>query len=120
MGNFNDRFNIAGEKVDLFFNELSIRNKECIEKDSIITIARVYKALRKYNITTCRIASEDNAKLFQMISSRPDSINIRNFYFSFFRSPYESEEVEGCQEEYYEYNWSYDNGSCMGFALAFY
>lgn len=119
MGNFNDRFNIAGEKVDLFFNELSIRNKECIEKDSIITIARVYKALRKYNITTCRIASEDNTKLFQMISSRPDSINIRNFYFSFFRSPYESEEVDGYQEEYYEYNWSYDNGSCMGFALAF-
>ena len=68
--------------MDLFFNELSISNKECIENDSIITIARVYKALRKYNITTCRIASEDNAKLFQMISSRPDSINIRNFQIS--------------------------------------
>lgn len=105
--------------MDLFFNELSIRNKECIENDSIITIARVYQTLRKYNITTCRIASEDNTKLFQMISSRPDSINIRNFYFSFFRSPYESEEVEGYQEEYYKYNWSYDNEGCMGFALAF-
>lgn len=105
--------------MDLFFNELSIKGKDSIDNSSIVIIAKVYKKLLEYDVTTCRISSDDNNKLFQMISSLPDSVNIRNFYFSFFRSPYESEVVEEKQDGYYEHRWTYDGVECIGFALAY-
>lgn len=79
---------------------------------------KVYRALLKYEITSCRISSEDNHKLHQMIQSMPDFLNIRNFYFSFFRSPYESDEVENEQNEYFEHEWLYNGKSCIGLPLA--
>lgn len=42
-------------KLDLFFNELSLDGVETIGIESIIVLAKVYRALRNYNITTCRI-----------------------------------------------------------------
>ena len=104
--------------MDLFFNELSIEGKESISKDSVLAFVKVYRVLLKYKITTCRIASEDNHKLHQMIQSMPDFLNIRNFYFSFFRSPYDSEKVEQEQNEYFEYEWLYNGKSCIGLPLA--
>lgn len=105
--------------MDLFFNEFSIKDIEDIGNDSIAVLVKVYKALVKYGVTTCRIASEDNARLFQIISNVPDSVNVKNFYFSFFRSPYESKQVEQKQEDYYRHSWFYDEEECLGFALAF-
>lgn len=105
--------------MELFFNELSIKNQDTINSCSIISIVNVYKELLKHNITTCRISSDDNNKLFQMINDTPNSINVKNFYFSFFKSPYESESVEKKQTEYYEHNWTYHNEECIGFVLAF-
>lgn len=104
--------------MDLFFNELSIVGKESLSRDSVVAFSEVYRALRKYDITTCRIAPEDNFKLYQMIQNMPDSLNIRNFYFSFFRSPYESDEVENGQEEYIEHEWLYNGRPCIGLPLA--
>lgn len=105
--------------MDLFFNELSIKNRDSLDYHSIITIVSVYKELLKYNITTCRIATDDNNKLFQMINDLPNSINVKNFYFAFFKSPYESEMVEKKQDDYYEHTWTYNSENCIGFALAF-
>lgn len=102
----------------MFFNELSIESKESISKDAVLAFVKVYRALLKYEITTCRIASEDNHKLHQMIQSMPDFLNIRNFYFSFFRSPYESDKVEEEQDEYFEHEWLYNGKSCIGLPLA--
>lgn len=104
--------------MDLFFNELSIEEKTAISKDSVLIFVKVYRALLKYEITTCRIASEDNHKLHQMIQSMPDFLNISNFYFSFFRSPYESEKVEEKQDEYFTHEWLYNGRSCIGLPLA--
>ncbi len=104
--------------MDLFFNELSLDGVECISRESIIILAKVYQALRNYNITTCRISSADYQKIFQMLQRMPDFRNITNFYFSFFRVPYESETVEKEQDEYLNYEWTYDNRLCVGFALA--
>lgn len=57
-----------------------------------------------------------------MLQRMPDFRNITNFYFSFFRVPYESETVEKEQDEYlnYEWNyeWTYDNRLCVDFVLA--
>ena len=105
-------------KLDLFFNELSLDGVETIRIESIIVLTKVYRVLRNYNITTCRISSSDYQKLFQMIRTMPDSLNVTNFYFSFFRTPYESEIVEKEQDEYLIHNWTYDNRACTGFALA--
>ncbi|MCI9296876.1 MAG: hypothetical protein HFI10_05480 [Lachnospiraceae bacterium] len=104
--------------MELFFNELSISGKENIGSESVLSLINVYRALRKYNITTCRIDSGDNLKLFRMIQNMPDSLNIKNFYFSFFRPPYESANVEQEQDEYYCHNWSYNERPCIGLALA--
>lgn len=104
--------------MELFFNELSIEEKENIDGETILAFAQVYQALREYDITTCRIDSENNHKLHRMIQMGPNFLNIRNFYFSFFRSPYESEMVEKKQNEYLEHEWSYSGKSCIGFPLA--
>lgn len=104
--------------MDLFFNELSIDLKEGISTESAIALSRVYRALEKYHITTCRISPEDNYKLHQMIQSLPDFLNISNFYFAFFRSPYESGEVEKNQDEFLEHEWLYHDRACVGFSLA--
>lgn len=104
--------------MDLFFNELSLDGVESISRESIIILAKVYQALRNYNITTCRISSADYQKIFQILQRMPDFRNITNFYFSFFRVPYESETVEKEQDEYLNHEWTYDNRLCVGFALA--
>lgn len=70
--------------MDLFFNELSIEGRETISKDSVLALVEVYQALRKYEITTCRIDSINNQKLLQLIQDMPAFLNVRNFYFSFF------------------------------------
>lgn len=106
------------EKLELFFNELSIEEKESIDGETVLAFAQVYQALRGYDITTCRIDSTDNHKLHRMIQKGPNFLNVRNFYFSFFRSPYESETVEKEQNEYLEHEWSYNGKSCIGFPLA--
>ncbi len=104
--------------MDLFFNELSIEGKKSINRDSAIALVKVYQSLMQYEITTCRIASGDHQKLHQMIQSMPDFLNIRNFYFAFFRSPYESENVEKEQNAYFEHDWLYNGKPCVGLALA--
>ncbi len=104
--------------MELFFNELSLIGKESIDNVSIMELIKVYRSLRQYNITTCRIDSVDNLKLFQMIQNMPDSLNIRNFYFSFFRPPYESMAVEQIQHEYFGHEWLLDDEPCIGLALA--
>lgn len=105
-------------KLELFFNELSIDGKQSISGESVKVLVNAYRLLNKYGITTCRIDSADNLKLLQMIQNMPDSFNIKNFYFAFFRSPYESETVEKEQEEYLTHAWSYQGKPCIGLALA--
>lgn len=100
----------------MFFNELSIEEKESIDGETVLAFAQIYQALRKYDITTCRIDSKDNHKLHQMIQMGSNFLNIRNF--SFFRSPYESEMVEIKQNLYLEHEWSYHGKPCIGFPLA--
>lgn len=105
--------------MDLFFNELSMEDEKSIDPNAAAVVADVYRELLKYQITTCRIASADHARLFRIFCDMPGSVNVKNFYFSFFRPPYESEEVEGKQEEYYGHEWTYGRVGCFGFALAF-
>ncbi|MCD8362726.1 MAG: hypothetical protein LUC98_07170 [Lachnospiraceae bacterium] len=104
--------------MELFFNELSIDGRQNLSADSMIALAEVYHTLAQYEITTCRIDPDGNAKLFQMIQSMQDSLNIKNFYFAFFRSPYETEYVEERQDEYLGHEWFCNGKTCIGLALA--
>lgn len=56
----------------MFFNELSIEGDENIRREAVLAFVKVYRTLLKYEITTCRISSEDNHRLHQMIQSMPD------------------------------------------------
>ncbi|MCI8389758.1 MAG: hypothetical protein HFI35_03465 [Roseburia sp.] len=105
--------------MELYFNEQSIKNKSSVGYDSAAQIAKTYKELLNHGITTCRIASEDSARLFRMICEMPESVNVKHFYFSFFRSPYESEAVEDRQEAYLSHSWHCGEESCVGLAFAY-
>ena len=45
--------------MELYFNELSLKGKESIGVDCVSELIKVYRGLRKYDITTCRIDSAD-------------------------------------------------------------
>lgn len=104
--------------MEVYFNELSIKEKHSMDYDCAAQIAKTYKELLNYNITTCRIASDDSTKLFQMICEMPESVNVKNFYFSFFRSPYESDAVEDIQDAYLSHGWQCGKEACAGLAFA--
>ncbi len=104
--------------MDLFFNELSVDERNSINQESISILVEIYRELQNYGITTCRIDSEDSFRLLQMIQDMPNFMNVKNFYFSFFRAPYESETVERQQDIYLEHDWTYNSKACIGLALA--
>ncbi len=105
--------------MELYFNEQSIKNKRSVGYDSAAQIAKTYKELLKHEITTCRIAPEDSTRLFRMICEMPESVNVKNFYFSFFRAPYESKAVEDRQDAYLSHSWQWEQEACVGLAFAF-
>lgn len=105
--------------MEIYFNELSIADKSSISYEAVQIMACIYRELKKYGITTCRISEEDSNSLFYLIKKLPNAITIQNFYFSFFKSPYESDEVEENQEEYYRHSWLYEQKECFGMAIAY-
>ncbi len=105
--------------MEIYFNELSIKNKSSVDYNAVQMIASAYKELSGSGITTCRIAAEDCHRLFQMIQALPESVNVRNFYFSFFRPPYESDAVEDMQDTYFSHSWQCGKEECVGLAFAF-
>ncbi len=105
--------------VEIYFNELSLTDKDSLCYETVEKMTDVYKELVKYGITTCRINEKDRKDLFHRLKGLPNEKTIKNFYFSFFRSPYESDAVEEKQEEYYKHSWFYKEQECFGLAIAF-
>ncbi len=105
--------------MEIYFNELSLIDKDLLNYETVEKMSEVYKELVKYGVTTCRISEKDNNDLFCLLKRFPNGNTILNFYFSFFRSPYESDEVEKKQEEYCKHSWLYKEKECFGLAIAF-
>lgn len=105
--------------MEIYFNELSIKNLSQITYLQIEKITGAYKELRNEGVNTCRIESEDNNHLVEMIKNLKNGWNILNFYFSFFKSPFESDYVDQNQEDYFKYQWNYNNIDCIGPAIAY-
>lgn len=105
--------------MDLYFNELSIKNKEELDYAVAENLVEVYKGLKENDINTCRIDTKDNQKLFSMIDKLPNSINIKNFYYSFFKLPFETEVVIRSEDKYYGHTWWYNGEKCFGLAISY-
>lgn len=105
--------------MELYFNELSIKHIHSLDYAVAAKISEVYNTLKEYDVSTCRIDIKDNEKLFAMISELPHSINIKNFYYSFFKLPFENEEVVNKEDKYYEHNWQYKDTDCFGLAITY-
>lgn len=105
--------------MDIYFNELSINNITEISYENIKNIVGTYKELKGLGINTCRMSPEDHRRLQQMIKSVPNCRNVLNFYYAFFRQPYETHEVEQQQEQYFEHKWMWNDQTCFGAAMAY-
>ena len=78
-----------------------------------------FKELKRLGFNTCRMSPDDYRKLRQMIAGVPNARNVLNFYYAFFRQPYESKEVEEQQEQYIEHRWMFGDQKCFGAAMAY-
>lgn len=105
--------------MELYFNELSIKYSHSLDYSAAVKISEVYSMLKEYNISTCRIDARDHEKLFDMIDGLPHSINIKNFYYSFFKLPFETKAVVRQEDRYYEFNWMYMGENCFGLAITY-
>lgn len=105
--------------MDIYFNELSINNITEISYENIENIVSTYKELKGLGINTCRISSDDYQRMQQMINGVPNSKNVLDFYYAFFRQPYETKEVEQQQEQYIDHKWMYNDQECFGAAMAY-
>ncbi len=105
--------------MDLYFNELSIKHRDSLDYTEAVKLAEVYQLLKKHDYNTCRIDIQDHEKLFSMVDRLPNSINIKNFYYSFFKLPFESDSVNEKEDRFYEHVWTYKEQNCFGLAIAY-
>lgn len=120
MGELNVRVVvIGGYVVELYFNELSIRHRNHIEYDELLSIVEIYKWLKIYNVNTCRIEKKDQEIFLSIIEKNPKPKEYKDFYFSFFQIPFESQEIMNIEEQYYQHDWFYKGEKCLGLAVAY-
>ncbi len=105
--------------MEIYFNELSINDLSELSYDQVHKLTTIYKELRKFDVNSCRISVEDSTKLQSMINELPNARNVRDFYYSFFKMPFESEIVEENQDDFFTDNWSCDGADCVGLAMAY-
>lgn len=104
--------------MEIYFNELSCPSGTDIDYNDIQNLRAVYQQARIYGIRTCRIDSSSfNSLLNTVPTIKGADLNIRNFLFSFFKQPYESEMVEEKQDIYLEHEWCFEDTRCFGLAL---
>lgn len=104
--------------MEIYFNELSINNLTEMTYEQIENLKGSYLGLKKEKVTSCRISVKDSNDLLKMMEKLPNRVNIKNFYYSFFKLPFESEIVDNNQEEYIRNKWKYKDIECLGPAMA--
>ena len=81
--------------MEAFFNELSLNseNKSSDKSLDIITnLKECYRALKDKNVTVCRVSRQEIEQLLKYLQSIPgvQSQTINNFFYSFFKAPFEA------------------------------
>ena len=105
--------------VEAFFNELCLNSIEQLNIKNISDIKKVYKALKGHGINSCRISHDDYLTLYQIaLRTQASSRNLLHLILSFFKSPYESEDVEDNQNSFLDHDWTCEGKLCIGLSLA--
>lgn len=105
--------------MEIYFNELSIVDIDCLKYEHVQAFVQLYKELKTIGITSCRISNKDNAKLRNLFGKMPNANNLNGIYFAFFRPPFESDLVNEKQDDYIMSEWSCDGKACFGPAMAY-
>ena len=88
----------------LFFNELCLKEKNN-SYDILKNLAASYLVLKKYNISPCRLSENIKNVLYEYLDNIPGcSKSLIAFRYSFFRCPYEIDELTEDDENRYLLN----------------
>lgn len=101
--------------MDIYFNELSIRETEY---QDYLFIRDAYRKLRECNYNVCRISPDCMRQLLAGCDKYSGFREIRNMLYSFLQQPYESDEVDAKQEEYLAHQWTIYDEEPYGLALS--
>lgn len=106
--------------MEVYFNELCMRDVDNISVTDLQRLNHLYKLLQQKDISCCRLSSEDFSEIIQMMqgSLGKDSDNWSNFLYAFFRVPYEDGLTEQAQTSYLQHDWYWQDTTCYGLALA--
>lgn len=106
--------------MEVYFNELSLNEETVIQYHDVRRLGRLYTCLYGKGILPCRISPEMFLKIMQGAENVKEAYpNIMNLLLSFFRSPFETRQVEERQDYYLSHYWEYQGKTCFGLALAF-
>lgn len=104
--------------MEVYFNELCLDDIHTFGYSDILRLTSLYKKLKTFDIGTCRISSQDYISLITyartMRGSTPDLVN---FLYAFLQQPYENDDVDERQDEYFAHSWKYQDTPCYGLAL---
>ena len=107
--------------MELYANEISFTDDCIAEVESIRKTGKLYRELREYGITTCRISNEQLSRMIEVLSLNEKKKELIDFVYAFFRAPYEeSDIVEAESEMYLSHNkWMCEGELCFGLAMAY-
>ena len=105
--------------MELYFNELSRSAKLKWNDEYIYEIIEIIKTLKKYDIKTCRIANEDLSYLYENSSTMSKANSITSFLFSFFRAPFENNDIMQYEDIFFAHDWKYSDQECLGLVFAY-
>lgn len=108
-------------KNELYFNELSLDYDTKLAYETIKRLIGLCLEIRKFSNVNfkCRIASNARQLLWEEFKENSVERNYRDFFWSFFAAPFESDEVERRQDEYLASGWRYEKKECLGLAFAY-
>lgn len=104
--------------MELYFNELSLTDSPLGYMD-YKEIARAYSVLRNNGIKSCRINGDYFKQILMGCNSFQNSRDLSDLMRSFFHAPYESDDVNRREEQYYIHSWSFGQNKSFGLAVAY-
>lgn len=106
--------------MELIANELSVDQYVFDSFEKMKDFSEVYKKLRMYGITTCRIATSDLLIIQNALSKDKRKRNLLNLVYAFLRTPFEEgDKISENEENYYGSDWKYLDKNCLGLAMSY-
>ncbi len=105
--------------MEIFANELSFESAITDVSRDFAEINKIYNYIKEYGINSCRIPKKNYAEIYSALI-KMDEKNSLDFFFSFFKTPFEeNDNVNNHMESYLNEEWKYNGVSCLGLAVAY-